>query len=259
MGDESEIEAPAVIATAWGRRPPTTKGPKPSLSLARIVAAGVAVADADGLPAVSMNRVATELGSSAMSLYRHVDSKDDLLTLMLDTALGPVPPEMPGEHWRDGLTRWAREWLQAMRAHPWSTQVPITGPPLTPNSVAWFEDALGSMRDTGLAESEKASVVMMLSGYVRNHVMLMGDVQEHFLEAAATPHQAMRDYTATLRALTDAERFPALHAVLDAGVFDQADPPDEEFDFGLQRILDGIQALIRRRQRSSVLPASRDR
>ncbi len=247
MDDESTSGVPAGIAAAWGVRAPATKGPKPGLTLDRIAAAGVAVADADGLAAVSMNRVAKELGSSAMSLYRYVDSKQDLLTLMVDTALGTIPTAAPDEDWRAGLVRWARGFVDAARAHPWTTRVAITAPPLAPNSVAWFEDALCCLRDTGLAEAEKASLVMMLSGYVRNHVMLMGEVQAHFLEAAATPHEAMRGYSDTLRRLTDAERFPALHAVLDAGVFDHADPPDEEFAFGLQRILDGIQALMRAR------------
>jgi AcrR family transcriptional regulator len=247
MDDDSAHELPAGIAAAWGARAPATKGPKPGLSLDRIVAAGVAIADADGLAAVSMNRVAKELGSSAMSLYRYVESKDELLTLMVDKALGTVPAAALDNDWRAGLARWAWGTVEAMRAHPWTTHVPITGPPLGPNSIAWFEDALRCMRDTGLAEAEKASIVMMLSGYVSNHVMLMAEVQTHFLDAAATPHDAMRGYGDTLRRLTDADRFPALHAVLDAGVFDQADPPDDEFAFGLERILDGIETLVRAR------------
>jgi AcrR family transcriptional regulator len=248
--DESATDLPPSIAAAWGIRAPVTKGPRPGLTLERIVAAGIAVADADGLAAVSMNRVAKELGSSAMSLYRYVGSKDELLTLMVDTAFGAVPPVAPGEDWRAGLARWAWGSVQAMRAHPWSVHVPITGPPLGPNATGWFEDALRSLRGTALAEAEKASIVMMLSGYVRNHVLVMGEVQAHFLNAAATPHDAMRAYSATLRRLTDTERFPALHVLLDAGVFDQADPPDEEFTFGLERILDGIDALMRARARA---------
>jgi AcrR family transcriptional regulator len=247
MSNDDDNALPPGVAAAWGVRTPATKGPKPGLSLERIVAAAIAVADADGLHAVSMSRVAQELGSSAMSLYRYVESKDELLTLMVDGALGTIPPAPPDEEWRAGLARWAQATAAAMRAHPWSVQVPITGPPLGPNSVAWFESALHAMRDTGLTEVEKASVVLMLSGYARNQVMTMADVQAHFLDAADTPHAAMRSYADTLRQLTDAQRFPALHAVLDAGVFDRADPPEEEFEFGLERILDGIETLVRAR------------
>jgi AcrR family transcriptional regulator len=247
MNDDSESALPAGIAAAWGVRPPVTKGPKPGLSLDRIVGAGIAVADAHSLAAVSMKRVAQELHCSTMSLYRYVESKDELLALMVDTALGTMPAAAPGEHWRAGLGRWAWASVERMRAHPWTTHVPITGPPLAPNSVAWFEDSLCCMRDTGLAEAEKASIVMMLSGYIRNHVTLMAQVQANFLDAAVTPHDAMRGYTDTLRRLTRRDGFPALHAVLDAGVFDHADPPDDEFAFGLDRILDGIETLIRAR------------
>ena len=82
--------------------------------------------------------------------------------------------------------------------------------------------------------------MLILGRLARNQVITMGDVQAHFLDAAGTPHDAMRGYRDTLRGLTDADRFPALHALLDAGVFDRADPPDDEFAFGLERILDGV-------------------
>ncbi len=235
------------IAAAWGVKPPPAKGPRPGLTLERIVATAVAVADAEGLDAVSMNRVAKELHTGAMSLYRYVASKDELLALMVDAALGEVPPAPAGGGWRPRLERWARTTMEAMWRHPWTVNAPIAGPPLAPHAVAWFEDALAALDGTGLEPGEKPSVVLMLSGYVTNHVTVMSQVAESFLKEGDA---AMRGYADTLRALTDAERFPALHAVLAAGVFDRADPPDEEFAFGLERILDGMEALIRSRSRS---------
>src|SRR3954469_14671265 len=107
------------IAAAWGVKTPATKGPKPGLGLDRIVAAGVRVADADGLDAVSMNRVAKELGASAMSLYRYVGSKDELLALVIDAALGAVP-RLPAEgDWRARLERWGWAPGRGMRGPPW--------------------------------------------------------------------------------------------------------------------------------------------
>ena len=235
------------IAAAWGVRPPPAKGPKPGLTLERIVAVAVAVADAEGLGAVSMNRVAKELRTGAMSLYRYVESKQELLALMIDAAIGEVPPTPPAGGWRARLERWAWATVQGMRAHPWAANAPIAGPPLAPHAVAWFEDALAALDGTGLTPEEKPSVVLMLSGYVSNHVTVMTQVGESFL---AEGDAAMRGYADTLRALTGAERFPALREVLDAGVFDRADPPDREFAFGLERILDGIEALISARSRS---------
>src|SRR4051794_28977926 len=124
------------IAAAWGVKTPATKGPKPGLGLDRTVAAGVRVADGDGLDAVSMTRVAKELGASAMSLSRYVDSKDELLALMIDAALGAVPP-LPAEgDWRARLERWAWATVRGMRAHPWATPAPIARPPPAPHSVA---------------------------------------------------------------------------------------------------------------------------
>jgi AcrR family transcriptional regulator len=236
------------IAAAWGVKPPPAKGPKPGLTLERIVAAAVAIADAEGLDAVSMNRVARELRTGAMSLYRYVESKQELLALMIDAALGEVPPTPPSDDWRARLEHWARATVRGMRAHPWAANAPIAGPPLAPHAVAWFEDALAALRGTGLTEDEKPSVVLMLSGYVSNHVTVMSQVAQGFL--AGEGDAAMRGYADALRAVADAERFPNLHAMLAAGVFDRADPPDVEFEFGLQRILDGIGALISSRSRS---------
>jgi AcrR family transcriptional regulator len=230
------------IAAAWGVRPLPAKGPKPGLSLDTIVGTASRIADAEGLDAVSMNRVAKQLGTGAMSLYRYVASKEELLALMIDAAVGEVPRAPAAGGWRERLEAWAWSTVRAMRAHPWSARAPVAGPPLAPNAVAWFEDALAALDGTGLAPAEKPSIVLLLSGYVQNHVTVMNEVGRAFL--ATDPDEAMRGYSDTLRRLTDAERFPALHQVLDAGVFDRADPPDDEFAFGLQRILDGIEALI---------------
>jgi AcrR family transcriptional regulator len=245
MNDGSGSGLPASMAAAWGVQQRPTKGPKPGLGLDRIVSTAVRVADAEGLAAISMKRVAEELGSSPMSLYRYVAAKDELLALMVDAAFGRPPAPAEDEDWRAGLSRWAWAHLAAVRGHPWTLRIPIEGPPLAPNQIAWFEDALRSLGTTGLAEAEKASIVLMLSGYVRNQATTMADVTVNFLSAAGTPNDAMSGYAELLRTLTDAERFPALHRLLAAGVFDRADPPDDEFAFGLQRILDGIEALVR--------------
>jgi AcrR family transcriptional regulator len=245
MEGQEPLPVPASIAAAWGVRERPQKGPKPSLALDRIVQAGIALADAEGLPAVSMARVASELAVSTMSLYRYVAAKDELLLLMVDAALGPAPePAGPDETWFEGLARWAWTYHDRVREHIWALRVPITGPPPTPNQVAWLESGLRSLGATGLAEDEKASVVLLLSGYVRSEATLAADLAA----AEFTTDAAMQGYTRLLRALTDQEHFPALHTLLNAGVFDVADPTEKEFSFGLERILDGVGILIRDRQ-----------
>ena len=182
-----------------------------------------------------------------MALYRYVASKDELVALMVDAALGAPPAAEPGEDWRAGLSRWAWGCHDALRRHPWALRVPISGPPVTPNQVAWLEDGLRALGATGLSEAEKASVVLLLSGYVRNEALLTADVTAGVIATGATPDEAMFGYARLMARLTDPDRFPALNAVLAAGVFDVADDPDDEFVFGLERILDGIEALIRAR------------
>jgi hypothetical protein len=127
-------------------------------------------------------------------------------------------------------------------------RVPISGPPATPNQVAWMEDGLRSLRATGLKEHEKRSVILLLSGFVRNEATLAADLSAAHL-ASGTPEQdLMPAYGRLLVRLTDASRFPALHAAIAAGVFDSSDDPDDEFLFGLERLLDGVEALMRARR-----------
>jgi AcrR family transcriptional regulator len=244
MRDDGDTGLPGSIAAAWGLGEPRRRGPKPGLSLGRIVAAGVHVALTDGLPAVSMGRVARELGASTMALYRYVDAKDELLALMVDAAIGLPPRPLPGEGWRAGLERWAWEHLQAYRRHPWALQIPISGPPATPNSVGWMESALAMMAPTGLEPVDQMSVLLLLSGYVRNDATLAASVDAGMAASHGTQDAGMLAYADVLRRVTDAERFPRLRTVLDAGVLDRADPPDVEFHFGLGRLLDGVELLV---------------
>jgi len=240
---------PASVAAAWGVRDRPHKGPKPGLSLERIVAAAVQVADAEGLAAVSMSRVAAELGTAPMSLYRYVTAKDELLALMLDAAYGPYPTEPPLETapdagWRAGLSRWAWAMRAAMQRHPWVLHIPIRGLPTLPNEVAWFEEGLRCLQDTGLEENEKASAILLVSGYVRNAAMIDADIEAAVRASGKTPDEWMASYARTLTVLADPRRFPALTKFIAAGVFDRADPPEAEFTFGLDRVLDGLAALI---------------
>jgi AcrR family transcriptional regulator len=249
MKDDSGTGIPASIEAAWGLRERPAKGPKRGLSLERIVAAAVDVAGSDGLPAVSMSRVAAELGASTMSLYRYVAAKDELLALMVDAAYGEPPAQRaPDEDWREALSRWAWAELAALRRHPWVVRVPISAPPLAPNNVAWLEMGLRALRGTGLTEQEKMSTILLVSGYVRNWAGVIADVVEAAQAAGSTVDEAMAGYGRTLAKLIDAARFPALSEVIAAGALDDEDEPDDaEFVFGLERVLDGIEALVRAR------------
>jgi AcrR family transcriptional regulator len=244
---------PGSVAAAWGARERSHKGPKPGLSLGRIVAAAVRVADTEGLDAVSMGRVAAELGTAPMSLYRHVSAKEELLTLMVDAAWGPAPdgpaPDgpVPDEDWRTGLSRWAWALRAGARRHPWVVRIPLNGLPIMPNEVAWFEDALACLAGTGLSEARKASVIMLLAGYVRTLATTEADIEAAIRASGLTPVEWMASYPRMLTELADPARFPALTRFIAAGVFEAEDGPDDEFIFGLDRILDGVAVLVKGR------------
>jgi AcrR family transcriptional regulator len=241
-------EMPAVLAAAWGLRTRPGKGPKPGLTLEQIVAAGVRVAATEGLGAVSMGRVASELGAATMSLYRYVTAKNELLDLMVDAALGPPPGPPPPDDWREGLLLFARAHLGILRRQPWIVRVPITSPPLTPNQVAWMEHGLATLAGTTLEEQEKLSTIMTVSGITRNWALLTADITAAAQASGTTADEAMLSYGQLLGKLVDPVRFPAIGRLLATGILDIPDEvPDTDFEFGLARVLDGIAALIDRR------------
>ncbi|AWS47850.1 TetR/AcrR family transcriptional regulator [Streptosporangium sp. 'caverna'] len=244
MTDETEL--PAEVTLLWGLRETVRRGRKPSLTVADITRAAIEVADAEGLAAVSMARVAAQLGNSTMALYRYVKSKDELLLLMSDAALDG-PPDLPdGVDWRTGLTLWARGVLQVLRRHSWSAQIPISGPPMGPNNLWWFDRALHALGDTGLTEEDKVGVVMGLLTFVHGELRLSIDLAKGYAE---NPDAFGRQYGMALAQVVDAQRFPALSKVVVAGVFEGEIPYDEEAEgeFVLGLYLDGVAAFIERR------------
>ena len=240
---------PVSYQVAWGIHERTGRGPKRGLSLDRIVEAGVAVAAAEGLEAVSMSRVAATLRASTMSLYRYVGTKDELLMLMMDAAfVGHRRRAGRAKRWRPALTRWARAHLAVLRRHPWIVRIPVSGPPITPHQVAWFERALRCLTGTGLSEPEKLSTLLLVNGFVRNEALLASDLSGRSPPAERRWRRRPHGRGRMLASLIDGRRFPALSATIASGVFDQTGDVDEDFDFGLARILDGIERLVRERR-----------
>jgi AcrR family transcriptional regulator len=251
---EPDVALPPTIAKAWGLDGPRARGPRPALSLERVVEAAIEVARTEGIAAVSMARVAAVLGVSAMGLYRYVSGKNELLTLMVDRAWGlppsPDPDRTDGtDGWRPRLARWARALHVAAAADSWALAVPITSAPATPYQVAWMDACFAALERTGLTPPERASVLLLVSGYVRNQVSLGASL----MAAAMTDPEAlalMRDYSRVLARVADPARFPALAAAVAAGAFDDPEGSqeggdlDDEFTFGLDRILDGIEVLV---------------
>src|SRR3954447_13522455 len=135
------------------------------LTVEKVTIAAVALADEQGLAAVSMAKVAERLGFTTMSLYRHVSGKDELVRRMLDEALG-LCPEFEIPDWRTGLETWSRELLAVIHRHPWGIDVPITGMLGTVAQLSWLNRGLECLADTPLDENRKAQMVLLVNGYV---------------------------------------------------------------------------------------------
>ncbi|MCC3311889.1 TetR/AcrR family transcriptional regulator [Nocardia africana] len=123
----------------------------------------VQLADREGLAAATLPKIAAALSVTPMSIYRHIGSKNELLGLMSDAGMG-APPELPSGSWRSMLRAWALAQLERHRARPWLTQLPITGPPNGPNTVAWMDAGLRALRDTALDWPAKVGAIMVVSG-----------------------------------------------------------------------------------------------
>ena len=206
------------------------------LSRERIVSAAIELADDDGLGALSMARLAERLGCGTMSLYRHVTNKDELVMFMLSAGPGPPPRPTDPAGWRGALTDWAVGLWDVYHRHPWILQAAAAGPPADPGQLAWLDAGLAAVSGTGLSERNKLAAVMAVLHFVRGAAALD-------IEAAGLVEGP--EYPALLRRLLDAERFPALAAALEDGVFDRADEdPLAEFHAGLRQLLDGIGARV---------------
>jgi len=247
---------PPGLDLLWGRRERGRRGPKPGLSVDAIVDAAVRVADAEGLDAVSMARVAKELGFTTMSLYRYVTSKDELLQLMWNaSAQGADSLVLDGDGWRDRLRQWVAFQREALDRHPWITQMPMAAPPLAPNSLTFVERGLETLEGTGLPDADKIRVIGLLSSYTLSEGRMAHDAARAAVAARAaaaagdTPAAAPATFEELVRQLVDEKSYPILHRLAwSAAIGDAPSGMDEaaEFRFGVECILDGVQKLIER-------------
>lgn len=216
----------------WAKRPKATRGPKAALTLDAIAEAAIAVADAEGLAAVSMQRVAADLGYTKMSLYRYLPGKPELVAAMLERGMG-APPALPRGDWRAALSAWAEVMLQRLSGRPWALEViALGGRPVGPNEVGWMESALAAI-PAGLTGAERMDVIATLAGHVR---AMAGQAATGESEFVASIGLVVSEH---------ADRFPSVAAaVRDAAAHGGA---DQAFHFGLDRFFDGLEAYVKRK------------
>jgi AcrR family transcriptional regulator len=223
-----------LVELLWHLRERPTRGPKPSLTLERIAAAAITIADADGLDALSMQRVAADLGLTKMALYRYVAGRDELVAVMVDAAVGE-PPDLAREPggWRGKLTAYAHLLWETWDRHPWVPGATVGARVMGPNEVGWVESALQVLAETGLDGPAQLNAVQLLSGHIRTaqagnaRGSLPWSADHHLDPAMADLLRAHRD------------RYPAVTAAVDRAADTDART------FGLERILDGLETLIR--------------
>jgi AcrR family transcriptional regulator len=244
------------LALLWGTQPKPTRGPKPGLSVERIVRSAIEIADAEGLAALSMRRVASQLGVGTMSLYTYVPGKAELLDVMLDTVLGEIAEaERPAAGWRARLEQRAREYWALYRRHPWALQVSGARPLLGPNETALFDSALHAVAGIGLDAGEMILVISLVGGYARGAAQGAVEAAHAEQRTGLSDDQWWAAREPILDKYFDADRFPTVASVQLSGGFDPAEGgldynlqhAVDSFEFGLQRVLDGIEAFIEQR------------
>jgi AcrR family transcriptional regulator len=214
----------------------TTTKPRERLTRDRVIDAGLLVMDTEGLEAVSMRRVAREVGVEAMSLYNHVQDKDDLLRGICDRVMDDFVFPEPTEDWAEMCKAGARSWRNVLQAHPDVMRLfaETHGPsPHSPGALLPTEFALRLLREGGLSDRDTVQAFHALGGYIQGFVMMEGG-SIHKSEAAGG---VFEDASTQL----DPDAFPALRAV--SRYFADCSA-DEQFEFGLDLLVRGLQAKV---------------
>jgi AcrR family transcriptional regulator len=225
------------MSLVWSRDPYSPK--RQAISVQSLVAAAIAIADAEGLESLSMRRVAAELRSGTTSVYRYVKNRDELLDLMVDTVRGEDPPLPTSGDWRADLAQIAYAQRELMLRHQWLGTLLVSRPALGPHSLRQMDYALAAAESLAADPTRAANVIGLIGDYV------LGAVSRELadLEAQRRTGQSEDEWRASVA--------PYIREVVASGAYPhfarrvvEARDPNilEQFTFGLDRILDGISA-----------------
>ncbi len=241
--DPKEQDGGRPLSLIWERMDRPARGPAPALSHHQIARAGIELADAGGLDAVSMRHLAGRLGVAAMALYRYVDSKDDVFDLMMDAAHGEVPVPPHGGSWRSDLTGLALRYRDLWLSHPWLPQLAAIRPPLTPQILTQQEFGLGALDGLGLdvdtMMAALQTVLTFVQGAVAAEIASREGRKRHAWTSGDQERAALAPY---VRRILAEGRYPNVSRFIIEGTDDDDD--DADFAFGLDCVLDGIAARL---------------
>ena len=223
------------IMDLWDLDSQAGKKPRMGLSVPAIVKTAIEIADTDGIETVSMERVAGELGFTKMSLYRHVSGKPELLSIMIESAVGEPPDlsRVPGD-WRARLEELVRQLTDVWRRHPWIPTVTVGARIMGPRETGWTESAVAALAGTGLTGDERLAAAFVVFGHIRN--------TQSMATVGTQPWSGCGELAGLIRSRP--ELFPELGKAL-TGTAPALE--DNARRFGLDRILDGLAALIAER------------
>ncbi|NGO77420.1 TetR/AcrR family transcriptional regulator [Streptomyces sp. YC504] len=232
----------------WGTGERATRGPKPALTLDRIVEAAVELADREGIAAVSMRRLSTELGTGTMSLYRYVPGKAELLDLMLDKVQGEAVAEETAvpRQWRECVETMAHKQLAHYRAHPWLLKVNQARTVLGPSAMRSMEVVIAPLRTMGLSDPELLSVIVTVTNWVMGHARTEADTVEAVKATGLSDEEFWGSQQPFLERAMLSGDFPQM-ASLSEETFSYA---FDHFEFGLARLIDGFATLVEERAAS---------
>ncbi|MEJ3655796.1 TetR/AcrR family transcriptional regulator C-terminal domain-containing protein [Actinomycetes bacterium KLBMP 9759] len=241
-------DAATTIELLWRKPSEPRLGRKPKVGVGQIVAAAIAVADGEGFDAMSMARVAQELGVGTMSLYTHVPGKAELIDLMADRVLQERELVVAGT-WRDRIKQYADRTRAVYHAHPWMREVSMVRPPLGPGLMDGEEFVLAALTDAGLEPKTAAVAHAAIEGFV--HGAAASEMDDRELEAATgeSVDSFWRARQVFWDGYFDMERYPVMASLWHARAYDiegtLADSARRAFDYGLDMLLDGIEGGLR--------------
>jgi AcrR family transcriptional regulator len=240
------IDPVGTLNRLWGQQGPPRRGPKHALTSAQVVAAAIAIADADAdLAQLSMRRVAESLNVGTMSLYTYVASREELVAMMLDTVYAEAVQglsELAIGSWQDGIRAVAdTNWTLFLR-HPWALQIFTGRPALGPNAIAKYDCELNVIDGIGLTDIEMDAAIAVVLNHVEGVARSKIEADSVVRRTGITDQQWWETISPAFGRVFDAAVFPIAARVGDAAgnAHQSANDPEHSYSYGLECLIAGI-------------------
>ncbi|MEP7382101.1 MAG: TetR/AcrR family transcriptional regulator [Gemmatimonadota bacterium] len=225
----------------WEDRSRSTRGPRAAFTPEEVVRAAVSLADEEGFGAVTMQAVSARLGFTTMAIYRYFPNKEALYDAIVDAGLGSPPrADDPSGPWRPAVTRWAHAKREMLCARPWLAELPFVAAPHGPNWLSWLEALAAPLSRTGLSAADLGQMISVIDGYTRGASDTSIALARSRARGVSVQAWAAAVGADLGRAIGD-PRFTVFASILTAASEGTARSMTESFDFGLQRVLDGVE------------------